>query len=159
MKRNYKTNPKHIFSLRYKMKTFIDLLNKVEIFNELIPYMVIHRGEKFYSSKLELNLTFKDFFYNKYIDASCDHINELFTNYILSKLNTTPNIVVTTTDNQHFFKLIDKSNEDFYLTYTVAYIFDLFSEFHNINENNLNNCKLVVRIYNKNTPLFEISKI
>ena len=47
MRRDYKKNPKIIFSLKTRMRKFIDLINEAEIFNEKIPYMVIHQGENY----------------------------------------------------------------------------------------------------------------
>lgn len=156
MKRNYKDNPKHIFSLRLKMKKFIDLLNYAELFNEQIPYMVIHRGKNYYNSKLELNLTFKESIKNICISKNIDEANKQFSKYILEKLNNITNIVVKSSYNQVFLEVIEKSDENYYLSYMIAYTFELFNQLHNEKEKISDNCKLIVRLYNKNSPLFEI---
>ena len=153
MKRDYTVHPETNFSARARMKKFVDCLNKAGIFNEKIPYLVIHQGEKYYSSKLELKLTFKENIKDIFIDKNCDELNEQFEKYIIDKLNDIPNFVFKKSTNKVFLEIIDKTNSEHYKKYVVAYNFEIFNEFH---KENSNNCTLIIRIYNKDIPLFEI---
>ena len=153
MKRNYKEFPEPNFSARTKMKKFVDCLNKAEIFNEKIPYLIIKRGEKYYSSKLEVNLTFKEDIKDKFTDNNCNKINEQFENYIIEKLDNIPNFEFKKANSKVFLDIIDKTNAEHYKKYLIAYKFEIFNR---TCEKISSNCTLTMRIYNTGIPLFEI---
>ncbi len=152
MKRDYKKHPEIVFSTRAIMKKFVDCLNQAEIFNEKIPYLVIHQGEKYYSSILKLNLTFKENIKSMLTGENSSKVNEQFEKYIIDKLNNIPNINFR--KSNLFLEFIDETNTEHYKKYMISYTFEIFN---NIHKRNSSNCTLTIRIYNKDIPLFEIS--
>lgn len=138
MKRNFKENPKSVFSVRESMQKFIDCLNNAKIFNEKIPYLVIQQKEKRDTSKMEIKLTYKEKLNNKkeiyeYITKKLDNLSKFSFEY-----------------NDTLIKIIDKTDENLYKSYLVAFLVS-----QEKCENNT--CKLVIYIYNKDIPGFEIT--
>ena len=86
MKRDFKENPEIIVSKRKIVNTFTDCLNKAEIFNEKIPYLVIHRTEREgLGSRLEIDLTFKEDIKGICTSENEDDANKKLTQYIIKK--------------------------------------------------------------------------
>ena len=153
MGRNYKKYPKNELSTRARMKKFVDCLNKAEIFNEKIPYLVIHQKERYFSSKLQIKLTFKENINEIITEKNCDKASEQFENYIIDKLNSISTLSVKKSFNNVFLEIIDSTDINCYKKYLVAYNFKIFN---NVCYKNINNCFLIMKIYNKNIPLFKI---
>ena len=155
MARDFKENPKCIFSTRQAMIKFTDCLNKSGIFNEEIPYLVIHQGERFYGSEQKLKLTFKENIKTICTSKDTNERDKQLTMYILKKLNSVPNFEFDLV-NKVFIHMLDKTDKDVYKKYLVAYLFSFFYKFEDENKPITNSCNLVVRIYNKDVPSFEI---
>lgn len=152
MARDFKENPKCIFSTRQAMRKFTDCLNKSGIFNEEIPYLVIHQGERYYGSELKLKLTFKEDIKTICTSKDANERDKQLTMYILKKLNSVPNLKFDLA-NKVFIHMLDKTDKEVYKKYLVAYS---FYEFNDENKPITNSCNLVVKIYKKDIPLFEI---
>lgn len=149
MARDLKKIPKCVFSTRQAMRKFTDCLNKSGIFNQKIPYLVMHQGERYYDSELKLKLTFKEDIKTICTSKEANERDKQLTMYILEKLNSVPNFKFDLA-NKVFIDMLDKTDKEVDKKYLVAY------EFHNGNKPITNSCSLIVRIYNKNIPLFEI---
>ena len=91
MARDFKEIPKSVFLTRQAMKKFTDCLNKSGIFNQKIPYLVIHQKERYYGSELELKLTFKEDIKTICTSKDANERDKQLTMYILKKLNSVPN--------------------------------------------------------------------
>ena len=138
-KRDFKENPKNILSAKRAMKKFVDYLNQAKIFNEKIPYLVIHQKDKRMSSNLELELTFKDNInYNG---------NETIFNYIIEKLNNVSNYEIAFKYNEIIASITDKTNKKCYFNYLVAFSVLNFDK-------KCNKIKLIIQMYNNSIPDF-----
>ena len=135
---------------RSKMKKFIDCLNRAEIFEEKIPYLVIHRKEKFFSSKLELNVTFRENISKLIVN---NNEKEQIEKYIIDKLNKNQNFTVKKSSNSVFLKVIDNSDVKYNKKFLVAYYFDFSNIF---SKKDINKCLMSIEIYNKYIPMFEL---
>lgn len=155
MARDFKEHPKIVFSTRQAMRKFTDCLNKSGIFNEKIPYLVIHQGERYYGSELKLKLTFKEDIKNICTSKDANERDKQLTMYILKKLNSVPNFKFDLA-NKVFIDMLDKTDKEVYKKYSVAYWFGFSCEFDDEDKPITNSCNLVVRIYNKDRPSFEI---
>lgn len=155
MKRDFRVHPKAGFSTRAAMRKFTDCLNEAGIFNEKIPYLVIHQGEKYYSSKLELKLTFKDNIKNICTSKDIQEIDKQLTGYILKKLNKIPNFEFSI-DKFWVILMIDKTNTEVYKQYAIFTLFEVFNQMHDESKPITNNCTLIVRPVNKYRIMFEI---
>ncbi len=153
--KRFKKIPKNVFSTRQAMRKFTDCLNKSGIFNQKIPYLVIHQGERYYGSELKLKLTFKEDIKTICTSKDANERNKQLTKYILKKLNSVPNFKFDL-ENKVFIHMLDKTDKEVYKMYTVAYSFGFSYEFDDENKPITNSCNLVVRIYKKDIPLFEI---
>lgn len=153
MARDFKEIPKSVFLTRQAMKKFTDCLNKSGIFNQKIPYLVIHQKERYYGSELELKLTFKEDIKNICTSKDANERDKQLTMYILKKLNSVPNFKFDLA-NKVFIDMLDKTDKEVYKKYLVAYFFGFSDD--DENKPITNSCNLVVRIYKKDIPLFEI---
>ena len=153
MKKDFKV--KTGFSTKVAMRKFTDCLNKAEIFNEKISYLVIHQGEKYYSSKLELKLTFRDNVKNICTSKNIKEIDKQLMEYILNKLNEIPNFQFSI-DKFFVILMIEKTDKEIYKQYAIFTLFKFFNQMHYKREPITNNCTLIVRPVNKYRISFEI---
>jgi len=114
MARDFKKKPMNIFSCRGGMKRFTDGLNNANIFNEKIPYLVIHRGEKRRDSELEIKLTFKDDVISNLKKKTIKGRNKEIIDYIYNKLKEVPDFhlgdVYTQKNSSSFLDMLDPSD-------------------------------------------------
>lgn len=155
--RDFKENPECIFSIKQSMRKFVDCLNSIEIFNEKIPYLMIHQSEKQMSSELELKLTFKENIIANYTEKQVGKVNNQIFEYISKKLDELPNFSFEY--GETIMKIIDKTKIDHYCSYLVAFNVSIFDDDSDENMEIDNVCKLRIRIYNKDIPNFEIVNI
>lgn len=155
MKKDFKRNIKTGFSTKTAMRKFIDCLNKAEIFNEKIPYLVIHQGEKYYDSKLELKLTFKDNIKDICTSKDKEEVNKQLMNHILNKLNEIPNFQFDI-DRFGVIGMIEKTNTGIYKYYAIFTYYKVFNQMHDESKPITNNCTLIVKPVNKYRITFDI---
>ena len=156
-KRDYKQNPECIFSIKQSMRKFVDCLNNTEIFNEKIPYLIIHQSDKRMSNEVELKLTFKENIIANCTEKQADKANNQIFQYISKKLDELPNFSFEY--GETIMKIIDKTNIDHYRIYLVAFNVWIFDDDSDENMEIDNVCKLRIRIYNKDIPNFEMVNI
>ena len=155
LKRDFKENPEIIVSKRKIVNTFTDCLNKAEIFNEKIPYLVIHRTEREgLGSRLEIDLTFKEDIKGICTSENEDDANKKLTQYIIKKLNTISNFEFSL-NGKWYIDVLDKTNIEHYKSFSVIRNFYMFNMWYEEHQPITKNCTLTISIDNP-YPAFEI---